>query len=167
MFTQGDRVLYGAHGVCNVVCIEVRSVDRKKIEYYVLQPVDQPGARFYVPTQNQAAVAKLRPMITHQELEAILQAEETGKDAWIEDENQRKQYYRDLLSGGDRGALVSMVHTLYRRRETQLAAGRKFHQCDETFLKEAQKLLDSEFSLVLNIGQEEVRQYVQDAIEAR
>lgn len=159
--------MYGAHGVCDIVDIEVKTVDKKRIEYFVLEPLEQPGARFYVPTQNQAAVAKLRPIITHQELNAILQAEETGRDVWIEDENQRKQYYRELLTGGDRGALVNMVHTLHKRREAQFAAGRKFHLCDENFLRDAQKLLDSEFSLVLNIGQDEVHRYMQEAIEAR
>lgn len=167
LFAQGDRVLYGAHGVCDIVDVVVRAVDGKQIEYFVLEPLEQPRARYYVPTQNQAAVAKLRPIITHQELGAILQAVETGRDVWIEDENQRKQYYRELLMSGDRCALVNMVYMLNKRREAQLTSGRKLHLCDASFLKDAQKLLDSEFSLVLNMGPDEVRQYIQNAIEAR
>lgn len=56
VYQVGDQVLYGIHGVCRILELEVRSVDRKKVEYYVLEPLEQPGARFYVPTQNQAAV---------------------------------------------------------------------------------------------------------------
>lgn len=166
MFSRGDRVLYGARGVCDIVDIEVKPVGAVQTEYYVLKPVGQPDAKYYVPTQNPAAVAKLRPILSQQELESLLRGTDTDQ-AWIEDENQRKLRYRQLLDCGDRAALVSMVHSLYKHKDAQLAAGRKFHLCDENFLKDAQKLLDSEFSLVLNIEQDEVRQYVRDAIGAR
>lgn len=164
MFQRGDQVLYGIHGVCRVLDLETRRVDRKSIEYYVLEPIDQSGARFYIPTQNQVAVSKLRPMITHNELDALLRSNEAHAGTWIADENQRKQYYRELITAGDRAALIRMVHTLHRHKREQENAGRKFHLCDENFLRDAEKLLNSEFSLVLNIPQDEVAQYVQSAI---
>lgn len=166
MFQRGDQVLYGIHGVCRIVDLETRRIDRKRIEYYVLEPIDQSGARFYVPTQNQAAVAKLRPIITQQELNDLLRSEDAYADAWITDENQRKQHYRDLITSGDRAALIRMVHTLHKHKEEQVAAGRKFHLCDENFLRDAEKLLNSEFSLVLNIHQDEVSSYVQNALRS-
>lgn len=164
MFQCGDQVLYGIHGVCRIVDLETRKVDRKMIEYYVLEPVDQTGARFYIPTQNASAVSKLRPIITRNELDALLRSGDASTDAWIADENQRKQYYRELITSGDRAALVQMVHTLHKHKEQQALAGRKFHLCDENFLRDAEKLLNMEFSLVLNIPQEEVGNYVQNAI---
>lgn len=165
MYQCGDLVMYGIHGVCKILELEKRKVDRKYIEYYVLEPTDQPGARFYVPTQNEAAVAKMRPMLTQQELEAMLREEDTCRDSWIEDENQRKQYYRELINSGDRKALIRMVITLHKHKQELLDAGRKFHLCDENFLRDAQKLIGSEFSVVLNIGQDEVGSYVQSVIQ--
>lgn len=164
MFQCGDQVLYGIHGVCKIIDLETRKIDRKMIEYYVLEPVDQVGARFYIPTQNASAVSKLRPIITHNELDALLRSGDACADAWIADENQRKQHYRELITSGDRAALVQMIHTLHKHKEQQATAGRKFHLCDENFLRDAEKLLNTEFSLVLNIPQEEVRNYVQKAI---
>ena len=166
MFQCGDQVVYGIHGVCRILELEIRKIDRKKIEYYVLEPVDQPGARFYVPTQNEAAVSKLRPIITQQELDAMLRSSDTSEDAWIEDENQRKQYYRELINSGDRIALIRMVHSLHSHKAQLAAAGRKFHLCDENFLRDAEKLLSSEFSLVLNIQQDQVGSYVQSVMNA-
>lgn len=160
MFSCGDRVLYGAHGVCNIVALEKRMVDRKQVEYYVLEPLGQPGAKYYVPTQNQAAVAKLRKIMTSVELNELLHSDEIQKDTWIPDENQRKNHYRTLINSGDRAALISMVHTLHRHKAAQAATGRKFHLCDENFLRDAEKLLNSEFSLVLNIQPNQVRDYV-------
>lgn len=165
MYQCGERVFYGSHGVCQIVDIETRKIDRKMIEYYVLEPVEQIGARFYIPTQNQAALSKLRPILTQGELEALLTADETSKDAWIEDENQRKQLYRELISCGDCAALIRMVHNLYKHKFAQEQAGRKFHLCDENFLRDAQKLLESECSLVLDLPREKVGQYIKEMLE--
>ena len=153
MLQVGSQVVYGIHGVCNIVDVEVRRVDRKKVEYFVLSPNEHPSARFYVPTQNQVALSKLRPLLTADELDALLSSENAHKDCWVVDENQRKQRYRELINGGDRAALISMVRSLHKHKENQLAAGRKFHLCDENFLRDAQKLLASEFSLILGIPQ--------------
>lgn len=166
MFSSGDNVLYGIHGVCRILDLEVRTVDRKRVEYYVLEPLEQPGSRYYVPTQNQAAVSKLRRIMTTTELDALLRSKEARQDSWIADENQRKQRYRDLINSGDRAALISMVNTLHHHKDLQAAAGRKFHLCDENFLRDAEKLLNSEFSLVLNIHQNQVEDYVLSMLKA-
>jgi len=165
VFVSGDQVIYGIHGVCNVVDLQVQRVDKKNVEYYVLEPAEQPGARYYVPTQNKAAVAKLQPILTRGALDELLRSEEADKDAWIEDENRRKQYYRELINSGDRAALICMVRTLHKQKAAQLAAGRKFHLCDENFLRDAQKLLSAEFAIVLGIQQNEVEDYIKSIIE--
>lgn len=164
MYQIGDQVVYGSHGVCRIVGLEQRRVDRKNVEYYALEPLEQAGARFYVPTQNQAAVAKIRAVITAQELEALLRSDSVRQNCWIADEGQRKNRYRELLGSGDRAALLSMVGTLYRHKEQQAAVGRKFHLCDENFLRDAEKLLSGEFSLVLGMDPREVGAYVRDAL---
>lgn len=164
MYQQGERVIYGIHGVCRIVGIELRNIDRKKVEYYALEPLDQPGARFYVPTQNQAAVAKLRPVLDAAALNALLRSDEARRDTWIPDEGQRKNRYRELIGSGDRAALLSMVGSLHRQKQAQEAQGWKFHLCDENFLRDAEKLLNSEFSLVLGIEPGKVGEYVKNAL---
>lgn len=164
MYQCGQQVVYGIHGVCSILETEIKRVDRKNVEYFVLEPLDQPGARFYVPAQNQAALAKLRPILTKKELDALLRSQDADQDCWIADENQRKQRYRELINSGDRAALISMVRALYQHKLQQQAAGRKFHLSDENFLRDAEKLLSSEFSLVLGIRQEEVGAYIEHAI---
>lgn len=165
VFQHGDQVIYGIHGVCNITGIEKRRVDKKTVEYYVLEPVNGPGSCFYVPTQNEAAVAKLRSVLNEQQVRQLLASDAVRQDVWIEDESLRKQRYKELIGSGDRAALVSMVHSLYRHREQQTAAGRKFHLCDENFLRDAQKLLGSEFAIALQISESEVGDVVKSAIE--
>ncbi len=166
MFTVGQRVVYGIHGVCDIKDIEIKTIDRKKISYFVLEPVDQPGARFYIPSEKPAALAKLSPLLTRQELEQLLDSADGSKAAWIPDENQRKLRYRELIGSGDRGALVAMVCALHIHKKEQEQQGKKFHLCDENFLRDAEKLLCSEFSLVLGLSHSETAAYLRNHFES-
>lgn len=166
MFQVGEQVVYGVHGVCAVKAMEERRVDHKKVRYLVLEPLEQEGATFLVPADNPAAMAKVHTLLTRAQVEQILHGEAVKEDNWIPDENQRKQLYRELIVSGDRTALMCMVATLHRHKKAQLAAGRKFHLCDENFLRDAQKLLTGELSLVLGISPAEVADYVANVVEA-
>ena len=164
MLQLGDRVVYGVHGVCCIVDTEQRIVDRKKAEYYVLEPMDRPGSRFYVPMHNEAALSKLRQLITVQQLEDLFHSPDIHADIWIADENRRRQQFKSLIAAGDRASLICMVRCLSAHKNAQLSAGRKFHISDENFLKDAQKLLISEFSLVLNIPPSDVMAYIESKL---
>lgn len=163
MFEAGNLVIYGIHGVCEVLGIETKIVDKNSVEYYVLAPAKNPVDRFYIPARNAAAVAKIKPILSKTELDALLTSADVT-DAWIEDENLRKQSYRQLINSGDRAALISMVKSLHIHKDSQLAQGRKFHLCDENFLRDAETLLSAEFAVVLDIAPSEVWPYIRDKI---
>ncbi len=165
MYQVGDQVVYGIHGVCNVVDQEERMVDRKRLTYLALEPVGQDGSRYLVPTHNATAMAKLRHMLTKEELEVMMDSEEVLADGWIRDENLRKQTYRELIGSGDRQRLLQMVRTLYRHRKAQAEAGKKCHLCDENFLRDAEKLLVGEFSIVLGLDPQQAKQYIQSKLK--
>lgn len=160
MFRIGDQVVYSCHGVCRICDIETRTVDRKNVQYLVLEPLEQNNSKFYVPTHNEAALSKLRPLLTEEALRSLLHSQEIRVDCWIADENQRKQTYRQMISSCDRRALLQMIHTLQKHKSDCMASGRKFHLCDENFLRDAQRVLSAEFSVILNIPQSEVGDYV-------
>ena len=164
MYSLGEFVVYGIHGVCRILELEERIIDRKKLQYYVLEPVEQIGARYMIPVNNAAAVAKLHPVLSREELDALILSDDVRADLWIPDENLRKQTYRELMNSGDRVAMIRMIGALYRHKEAQAAAGRKFHMCDDNFLRDAQKILNSEFAHVLGIEPGAVGDYVMSKI---
>jgi len=166
MYQTGDQVVYGVHGVCRVADQEERVIDRKKVVYLALEPLEQTGSRYLIPTHNPVAMSKVKPMLTNEELTALLESKEVLEDSWIRDENQRKQIYRELISSGDRVRLVRMVRTLYRHKAEQLTAGRKVHICDDNFLRDAEKLLSSEIAVVTGVGVEEARQFLRSKLKA-
>lgn len=166
MYQTGDQVVYGMHGVCTVMEEEKRLVDGKRLTYLVLEPVaGQGGSRFLIPLHNEAAMAKLHPMLTRAELEQLLDSEAVLEDSWIPDENQRKQVYRELIGSGDRVRLIRMVRSLRQHKVQQAAAGRKFHVCDENFLRDAERLLTNELSLVLDMEPKQVGSYIQRKLD--
>lgn len=166
MYQTGDWVVYGIHGVCRVVGTEKQLVNRKRTLYLVLEPLAQAESKFYLPTENPTAMAKLKAVLSKDELVELIGSEEVRQDAWIAEENMRKQHYRELIGSGDRVALLKMVSTLYRYKAAQAAAGRKFHQSDDNFLRDAEKLLASEISLVLELSPEDARNYLREQLKS-
>ena len=166
MFQVGDQVIYGIHGVCRITALESRRVDKRNIEYLVLDPLDQHGAQFYVPSQNQAALSKLRPVMTKEELNELLTIDACS-GTWIADENQRKLRYKELITSGDRKALLQLVYCLHKHKKEQELAGKKIHLCDQNFLKDAEKLLNSEFALILNISENDAADFIRNTLEAK
>lgn len=161
----GEMVVYGIHGVCRIADTESRMVDRKMVEYFVLVPKDQPEAKFYVPMHNPLAVAKMRKVLTREELVALLETVETREDSWIPNETQRKEKYRELISKADCADLIRMLQALHIHKQEQLTAGKKFHQCDENFMKDAERVIRSEVSTVMEIPPETVGAFIQSKIK--
>ena len=161
LFKLGDRVLYGAHGVCEIVNIEQRRIERKNIEYFVLSPVSNAATCFYIPMQNEKALSKLTPLLSKEELTHILQTQSAADDPWIEDENTRKQQTKEVLASGNHSELIRWVKTMHIHRRLLLDAGKKFHQADDLFLKDAEKILITEFAIVLNVSEDSVRECIQ------
>jgi len=156
VFQIGDLVVYGVHGVCRITEIQVQRINRVNMEYFVLEPVSQGTGRFFVPSQNEVALSKLRPILSEQEICELLTDDASKQDCWIEDENKRKLRYKELIASGDRSALISMLRVLNLHRTEQMNAGKKFHISDSNFMKDAEKIIFSEFSLVMNIPYEQV-----------
>ena len=160
----GAYVVYGVQGVCRIVGTEKQLVNRKRTEFLVLEPLARNESRFYLPVQNPTAMSKLKPVLSREELMTLLDSPEAQEPFWISEESLRKQRFRDLISTGDRLALLRMLRSLYRYKDELLAAGRKFHQSDDNFLRDAEKLLSSEICLVLEKSPEEARDFLRSQL---
>lgn len=165
MYSIGDRVVYSIHGICSVNHIEQRKVDKKMVSYYVLVPLGNDKTQYYVPVHNEAALAKMRPLVTKEYVTELLQQGSVFADCWIPEENLRKLKYKQITGSVDFEATLQMVCTLHRHRLQQLESGRKFHMCDENFLRDAQRLVESELSVVLDIPVTEVFPFLQQYCE--
>lgn len=164
MFSNGDTVLYGAEGVCRLEGSTQREVGGRKLEYYVLKPVYREGSTVFVPKGNETLTAKMRRVLSPEEIHRLIQEIPEEKELWIENEGERRVEYGRIVSNGDRRELIRVIKALYQRRRRQQELGKKFHLSDERFLKEAEEKLHGEFALVLNIQPDQVTAFIRREI---
>lgn len=167
MFQIGERVRYGTEGVCTVVEIREMKVSHQRARYYVLQPVNREGATVFVPLDNEALVAKMRTLLSAQQIEQMLAHVAQEEPLWVENPVDRKAEFGRILLSGDRYELLRMIRSLYETRRTLGSRGRRLRAADEQLLRDAERAINDEFAAVLGIPPREVPEYIRSKIAAQ
>ena len=81
-------------GVCRISEITENLFDGKKVKYYVLTSVGNRDSVVYVPSFNEKLVAKMRKVLTPQEIYDIIEALPDEKIMWIDDDAKRKRIFQ-------------------------------------------------------------------------
>ncbi|MBQ5381525.1 MAG: CarD family transcriptional regulator [Ruminococcus sp.] len=155
MFCVGQTVLYGSNGVCMVDDVTEKRIGKTKMQYYVLKPLCNNTSTLFVPTANQQLVSKMRRILTEDEAEAILRDLPPCGD-WNDNKQERSEQFRAIITEGSCVELIRLIRLVRTHEQEQLAGGKRLHISDERFLKEAEKMICEEFSLVLHISRDEV-----------
>lgn len=165
MFEIGEKVVYGTEGVCTVAEVREMKVSRTKAQYYVLRPIYREGATIFVPVNNPTLTGKMRRLLSVEEINALLSQIRQQEISWIDDANERKEEFRRILTAGDRRELLGMIRSLYLRRQLLQSTGKRLRTNDDQVLRDAERLLNDEFALVLGITPREVPEYIRAGIE--
>ena len=165
MFNKGDTVLYGSSGVCRVEGTKQQELYDITMEYLVLKPVYDENSTVFVPIRNEELMSKITPVLSEKQVYEFIDNIPNEKTLWIDDDKQRKQLYQDIINRYDRKQLVQIIKTLYLHKTAQQKKGRKLHQCDEQILRQAEKLLYSEFAVSLNIPIDDILPLITKQIE--
>ena len=165
MFKVNDVVVYGSQGVCEIIGIDERKIDGVSRTYFVLKPKDDRGATCYIPTWNEKALAKMRKVMTKQEVDALINSMPSKSPNWIANEKDRKESYKNILASRDQSAIISMVQALFSHKKEREAEGKRMHMSDELFLKDAEQLLYNEWQYVLNVDKAGLMSYIFERIE--
>ncbi|MDP4120547.1 MAG: CarD family transcriptional regulator [Bacillota bacterium] len=165
MYQINDTVLYGTNGICKITEISKREFYGKSIEYYILQPIYQNTSSIFIPVNNEALTSKIRRILSSDEIYSIIRSMPHEENIWIDDDNERKVKFSEILKTGDRKDLMLMIKTIYLRRTSQKEISKKIHSCDERFLNDAEKLLYEEFAHVLKIDRDDVLPLILQEIE--
>ena len=113
---------------------------------------------------NEKLIAKMRRILSEEEIYELIKAMPDKNGAWIENKNERNEYFRSILSNGDRAEIIKLIKIIYQHKEELKAIGKKLHASDEQFFKEAEKVIYDEFALVLNIRYDQVLPFIVDQI---
>ena len=162
MYSIGDKVVYGALGVMEILDITEQVMDDVARKYYVLKEYDSRSTSLtYVPLDNEALVGQMQPLLTEDEIVEVVRAAKSSPLLdWIEDNRARSEYYKKLLGTADRVKLLCMINTVIETGIRREAEGKKNYIADENSMNRAKKLIATEFSLVLGISESEVEEYI-------
>ncbi len=75
---------------------------------------------------------------------------------WNDNKQERSEQFRAIITEGSCVELIRLIRLVRTHEQEQLAGGKRLHISDERFLKEAEKMICEEFSLVLHISRDEV-----------
>ncbi len=165
MYTVNDTVLYGADGVCTITAIVEKNIIGTKQLYYELHPIGRRDTVLFLPTDNEKTMAKLRRVLTRDEIITAIQGMPDEENIWIEKESARREEYARIIKSGDHRRVIRLIKTLYEHRESLMDSGHRMHAADENFLKEAESVLYEEFAYVLKIRREDVLPFIRTEIE--
>jgi CarD family transcriptional regulator len=162
-YTTNDTVLYDTR-VCKILEISERDFRGQRIEYYALKPLSEFNATIFIPVGNEALTAKMRRVLSVEEIHALIRAIPQEKTIWIDDELARRERYRKILEDGDPMELLRLIKTLYLRGQSQKDAGKKAPADDTHFMNDAEKILYEEFAHVLDIKRDQVLPFILEQI---
>ncbi len=160
MYSVGDVVIYGMHGVCRVTAVGPLALKAGgSAPYYTLRPYYQPDLIIYAPADSEQVV--VRPPVSAGEAEKIIDEMPDIPQLRIEDEKAREDTYRRILHGCDCRQLAGMIKALYARQTMRARQGRRATSVDGRYFRTAEEQLYGELAYVLGIPREDAPAYIQ------
>ncbi|MDR2880207.1 MAG: CarD family transcriptional regulator [Fusobacteriales bacterium] len=164
MYKINDTVLYNTHGVCKIVGISEKDFGGNHTACYALKPVYRDKSMVFIPVNSNNALSKMHRILSADQIYSLIKTIPDENAVWIQDKDQRKEYYEKVLLGEDREELIILIKTLHIYHQSLLNQGKKMHTVDRYFMKEAEKKLHEEFAYVLNIKPDEVIPFITEQI---
>lgn len=165
MFSVGEFIVYGTTGVCRIeeICsLKMSGVSKDKL-YYAMTPLESKGSKVYVPVDNEKAV--LRPVLTKDEAVKLVEEIPSIGLLWVADERQREEIYKKAYRTCDCREWIKIIKTLYLRKMSRIAEGKKVTVMDGRYLSMAEERLYTELSLALDMDKEKVIGYIIQHVE--
>ena len=153
MFSIGEKVVYGAYGVMDIVDMRDVAFDDRIRRYYVLCEVGgNSGSETLVPMDNETVVSQMKRLLTPDEMTAaIREAKAQTELPWMPDNRARAEHFKTVIASGDRVAILVMIRSIVEAGKRRATEGKKNFLSDETAMRKAEKVHYSEISLVMGI----------------
>ncbi len=154
-FKVGDKAVYPAQGVAEVIDIEEKDIGGSRQQFYVLRILDT-DRKIMVPVKNANAVG-LRQVISEQEIQEIFDIlrERTvafDNQTW----NRRYRGFMDKIKTGSIYDVAEVLRDLYRlKTDKQLSFG------ERRMLDTARTLIVKEIAIARNQTEENVKNEIE------
>jgi CarD family transcriptional regulator len=159
LFKVGDKAVYPAQGVAEVISIEEKDIAGNRLKFYVLRILDT-NRKIMVPVNNAKSVGLRRP-ISEEEIEeifAILRERTIAFDnqTW----NRRYRGFMDKIKTGSVFDVAEVMRDLYRlKAEKSLSFG------ERRMLETARALIVKEIAVTREKSEEKVQAEIEEIFE--
>jgi len=160
VYEKNSVVVYGKDGICTVYDVKEMDFAGKKETYYVLKPMSSQGSTVYVPISKENLVSKIRPVMTKEEIDCLIESTKNDEIKWSDSKNERYERFNEIVSGGNSRELLLLVSCLYLKKQEKESQGKHLSSTDEGILRLAERLIEEEFSIALGCSAEEVGDYI-------
>lgn len=160
MFSIGDYMVYGINGVCLVQDICASPFDKKDARtFYLLKPLGSTaGSVIYTPTDN--VQVPMRPLMTRKQAQELIDRMPEILPMEIPTEKMRRDLYKQAMHSCDPVQYVSLIKTVYRRRQDMMQQHKRLSETDSDFERNAKLSLYHELSVVLDLQFSDMEQYL-------
>lgn len=155
MFKVNDYIMYGITGVCKVIDItNEKFINGEKRNYYVLSPIHDNNTIIKTPLDNNKI--PMRKIISKGDMTSLINDMPNIEKLWIDDEKKRNNQFKIMLKSGKCEDLIKLIFNKRYAKSTS----KKLNKADKDIMKEAERLLNEEFAIILNISPSEVNSYI-------
>lgn len=149
MYQVGDIVIYTLYGICTITEETERFFNGQNVKYFVLVPLSDQKTKMQIPAENPMILSRLHPLLSPDEANTIIQEIPFLENIWIDNDNQRKREFGDIVKAGNRKEILQMMKSIYNHSLGLKNKGRKLHVSDEQCMRDGEKLILDEFAYVL------------------
>jgi CarD family transcriptional regulator len=159
LFKVGDKAVYPAQGVAEVISIEEKDIAGNRLKFYVLRILDT-NRKIMVPVANAKSVG-LRPPISEKDIEeifAILRERTIAFDnqTW----NRRYRGFMDKIKTGSVFDVAEVMRDLYRlKAEKSLSFG------ERRMLETARALIVKEIAVTREKSEDKIQAEIEQIFE--
>lgn len=165
MFQIGELIIYGNAGVCRVDAIGSPALDALSAErtYYTLTPLYQDGT-IYTPVDT---TIFMRPIINYEQARQLINRIPHMRENICIERNLRmlNDHYKESLQRHSCEDLLQMIKDIYAKGKMVAEQGKKLGSTDEKYMKQAEDLLHGELAVALDIGKDEVAEYIKQSVQ--
>jgi len=159
-FSVGDKAVYPAHGVAEVVGLETREIGGNKTTFYILRILET-GMKIMIPTRNVAAVG-LREVISEDDVKEvynILRSKEIAVEGqtW----NRRYREYMDKIKTGSVFEIAEVLRDL-----SVLKGSKELSFGERKMLDTARQLLVKELAIAKGTKEAKIEQELEKIFSA-
>ena len=166
MYKIGDYVVKANNGIClvnEISHLDMPGVDKDK-KYYFLLPKSEKKAVIYVPVGKENN--GIRKVMTEEEAWAVIKEVPEIEAAWVMNDKQREQIYKEAVLSCDPRQLISIIKNLYERKRIRTEQGKANTTMDERYFKIAEENLYSELAFAIHREQDEIREIIAESVQS-